>query len=159
MPNGSPFYAASVSGEAVRQGEIISSLRQYVISQESIAAGGDPVFRVVTHPLAIVLSQECDLDLEFRSRNQIRFANGTIPDINTQIPNILFCEVFRIEELRSRSDINSGIWNQIKGIITNGISTYMRSRPPKMPSDKVFPSLLLIFAGISHCLLLKCMQH
>ncbi len=67
------------------------------------------------------MSQECDLDLEFRARNKIAFADGKIPTEEGQITNILFCVVSTADQLRNRSDINGGIYRQI---ITNSHERY-----------------------------------
>ncbi len=115
MPDNNPFYTPSITDTALRQGEILSNLHQYAITTESIITGGDATFTKITHPLAIILSQECDLDQEFRARTQIAYADGSpAPNPQVQIPNILFCELFRIDEFRSRPGINSPIFSQIK---------------------------------------------
>lgn len=95
-----PIYAASAGGP-IRQGEIISTLKQYkrVVGTEQLD------FDEITHPYAIVLTQDCDLDWDFRAQTDL--------SLNAKkIPNILFCEVMVASDLSSSLN-NSRIWSRI----------------------------------------------
>ena len=60
------------------------------------------------HEYALVLSQDCDLDLDFKARG------GTISP-EKQIPFVLFCEVITAQELRSGpGGMNSTIWGNVR---------------------------------------------
>jgi hypothetical protein len=99
------IYAPSSVNSALRQGEILSNLAQARLAIASLIIGEEELLEIerVWHPLAIVMSQDCDLDWDCRSQQN-----------NKKIPNILFCEVTPAESLRGRSDINSEIWKRIK---------------------------------------------
>ncbi len=53
------------------------------------------------------MSQDCDLDWDFRGRQE-----GGSP--TKQMPNILFCEMIEADILRQASGMNSRIWERIK---------------------------------------------
>jgi hypothetical protein len=91
----------------LRQGEIVSGLVQAHLDSTSIRSRGGPIVILRTHPFAIVISQDCDLDWDFKARR-----GQAKPE--RLLPNILFCEVISAETLRSRSDVNSSVWNGIK---------------------------------------------
>src|SRR5688572_29185095 len=96
------IYEASIQETALRQGEIISNLVQRFGNADSIIAGEQTTFKELSHPLAIIVSQDCDLDLEYKARNNIPNENGNVQELRVQITNILFCEVFPFGEIRGR---------------------------------------------------------
>lgn len=106
--DGVPIYARSVADGPLRQGEILSEVNQIRL------AVGAPEFpkpsdqfpvELVQHPFAIVISQDCDLDWDYRSRQQGK--------LDKELPNVLLCEVSTAEELRGR-DIKSDLWKRIR---------------------------------------------
>ncbi len=145
MSDANPVYIRSSSQEPLRQGEILSALPQHIISAESIVAGQTVDLLLVTHALVIVVSQDCDLDQEYKARNRVPNPQGNIPRIETQIPNILFCEVYPADELRSLFGINSGVWGQIK---PNNYERYqyLREVPRSFDAlDQGLPALAIDF--------------
>jgi hypothetical protein len=100
------IYTSSSSEEALRQGEILTNLIQACLAPESIEQK-EPLVNPITHPFAIVLSQDCDLDWDYKARNR-QCAGDKI------IPNILFCEVTTAKSLYSRADMNNKFWRRIK---------------------------------------------
>ena len=75
----------------LRQGEIFSDLVQAHLDLPSLASGSVLV-QLKVHPFTVILSQDCDLEQDFKARQ----------GQNTQdklIPNILFCEVITAEQL------------------------------------------------------------
>lgn len=105
IPPKDKIYAPATFG-ALRQGEIISDLVQFILRPETINTEdltGDPLI----HPLAIIVSQDCDLDQDFRARNGLASEDK-------KLPNVLFCQMISAENLRGRSDINAGLWPRIR---------------------------------------------
>jgi hypothetical protein len=104
-------YAPSADG-ALRQGEILTNLRQFKLNIESLRAG-KPLAEPIIHPFAIIMTQDCDCEQDFKPRK-----NGMIS--NATIPSVLFCEVVAAEDLRHRDkgsekvEINSTVWGQVK---------------------------------------------
>lgn len=97
---------------SLRQGEILSNLKQFKLNLESL--GSDkPLTEPIIHPFAIVMTQDCDCEQDFKPRKDGITSNATIP-------SILFCEVVAAEQLRNRDkgnktiDINSSVWKQVR---------------------------------------------
>lgn len=78
-----------------------------VVDSRSMASEEGPIVDTKTHPYALIVSQDCDLDWDFKARR-----GETSED--KLVPNILFCEVTTAAGLRGRSGINSDIWKRIK---------------------------------------------
>lgn len=109
MGNEEQIYVSSLQNTPLRQGEILTGLIQSRLNSESINSS-EPVVDYLVHPYAIVVSQDCDLDWDYRAR-QDQTENHKL------IPNILFCEVSTAEALRGRgheAGINRKTWNDIK---------------------------------------------
>ncbi len=105
-------YLPSPSG-ALRQGEILSNLKQFKLNLESLRSG-KPLAEPIIHPFAIVVTQDCDSEQDFKKRQASDLISDKI------IPSILFCEVVVAEQLRNRDkdnkvkEINSTVWGQVK---------------------------------------------
>ena len=100
------IYTPSSLGGPLRQGEVLAGLIQARLRTDTIATEG-PIVVMIEHPLAIVMSQDCDLDWDFRARFET-------PAPGRLIPNILFCEVMEASRLRGATGINSAIWRRIE---------------------------------------------
>lgn len=105
-----PIYEPSSPEGGLRQGEILCDLIQFMVDRQGSEPGAAPSQGAEKiHPFALVVSQDCDLDWDFKARQE----GGA----NQQrlVPNVLFCEVTTAENLRARSDIKSDLWKLIKG--------------------------------------------
>jgi hypothetical protein len=100
------IYEPSITG-CLRQGEILTNVVQIRLDPASLNAPEDPVVDFFIHPFALIVSQDCDLDWDFKGRHEERYAAK-------KIPSVLFCEVTTAAGLRGRSDINSTIWQRIR---------------------------------------------
>jgi hypothetical protein len=105
-------YALSSNG-SLRQGEILSNLKQYKFNIEKLRSGENFIEPII-HPFAVVITQDCDCEQDFKVRQNKDFDSDKI------IPSILFCELVPAELLRNRDkgkqkvDINSKVWDRIK---------------------------------------------
>lgn len=105
-------YLPSSNG-SLRQGEILSNLKQFKLNLESLRSG-KPLAEPIIHPFAIVITQDCDCEQDFKKRQVSDLVSDKI------IPSILFCEVVVAEQLRNRDkdnrvkEINSTVWGQVK---------------------------------------------
>jgi hypothetical protein len=112
---GAVIYEPSCNG-AFRQAEVLSAVLQLkrTVSSESTQITVD----LVSHPFAIIVSQDCDLDLDFRARNGLIGPDDKPVGPEKRIPNILLCELVTAEELSSSGrlsgEINSTIWSRIR---------------------------------------------
>ena len=102
-----PIYVKSAAGadRHLAQGEIISGLAYAHIDLLSLES---PPLRIspIVHPLAVTVSQGCDLEQDFRAR-----LGDAKPD--KVVPSVLLCEVVSANELRSRVPRDSKIWGRI----------------------------------------------
>ncbi len=105
------IYAASSIDEPLRQSEILSDVVQVILDHAQLgeypAEGSDISVRRIVHPLAIVVSQDCDLDREHKDR-----AAGKPVQ---QLPNILLCEVNLATEIHDRQELRpTKFWERVK---------------------------------------------
>jgi hypothetical protein len=104
------IYQRSNSGvlTALQQGELLTGLVQINLETKTI---GSKSLRVEAkiHPFALVVSQDCDLEQDFKSRQGTLEAN---PD-DKLLPNLLFCEIALATSLRGNRTINTRIWSQV----------------------------------------------
>ena len=99
------IYARSPQTGPILQGELLSNVTQPHYEIESIGTP-EPRFRLKVHPLVLVLSQDCDLELDFRAREK--------KEEPKYMPNVLLCEVEQAEILRrGNPGMNSTIWDRI----------------------------------------------
>lgn len=106
MPENQAVYISSSSEGALRQGEILTNLTQTRLAIESIEQT-EPIINSVKHPFALILTQDCDLDWDYRARNGSAAREKLIP-------NVLLCEMTTAENLKGRTDINENLWRRIK---------------------------------------------
>ena len=118
----SKIYLSSSLDGALRQGEILSELVQVKIKLERILSESDYQGIDLIHQLAIIVTQDCDLEQDYKAR----FIGSA--GKHRLLPNILFCEAefadgFRnghkdeklSEDKRERSRlINSNGWKIIQ---------------------------------------------
>ncbi|HKF47860.1 MAG TPA: hypothetical protein VKB38_10930 [Terracidiphilus sp.] len=100
-------YSRSVPGNQLRQGEIISSVAQYMVSVNYNDQAQPSDVRSRIHPYVIVLSQDCDLAQDFSCRQSSNTSNA--------LQNILLCEVDLASNIKGdRTRIpGSDIWKRI----------------------------------------------
>jgi len=109
--SGESVYRTPQQG-ALRRGDVVTSLIQLVIEVEEVESfgqlGPDVVVptKVVTHPVSIVMTPDCDLDWDFQSRQ-----SGE--RVHKQIPNVLFLEVMIADDIRLQAGINRDIRKRI----------------------------------------------
>jgi hypothetical protein len=103
------MYRASLSPAhyCLRQGEILSDLIHTRLAIESVGTG-EPVVDDFKHPLAILVTQDCDLEQDFAVRQA--------GEVNYKlIPCLLFCEVVTAEEMIERvADRSKKNWERMQ---------------------------------------------
>jgi hypothetical protein len=78
-------------------------------------ANASPDFEIEIQPIALVLTQACDLDLDFRQRFPSTSTSNSSQSTDKMIPCVLFCEVVPAEEMFGRvRQLGSKIWARIK---------------------------------------------
>lgn len=107
-------YAASPKLGCFKQGEIFSDVVEVRVIPESLNVDSDNVdveFR--THPIAVLVTQDCDLDWDFKARNE-NDATQKAKLGNKLLPNLIFCEVWLADQLKGKQSIASDIWKRIR---------------------------------------------
>jgi hypothetical protein len=100
------IYEPAQQNGAIRQGEIITELTQFIVNIETEELEEPEIIRK-KHPYALVVSQDCDLDWDYKAR-------AGLTQSHKLLPNILLCEVVTAEELRGNTEINSRIWDSVR---------------------------------------------
>lgn len=108
MPGSQIKYAALRDEERLFQGEILSDLVQTRMSLDSVILAADTALKIVqiTHPVAVVLTQDCDLEQDFKLRSE-----GA--ESSSKLANILMCETFTTIELKGKVPPGKDIWKRI----------------------------------------------
>jgi hypothetical protein len=106
------IYQPSNKNTSLRQGEILTGVIQYnpVVSEVSQEAQ-ELSFEQVIHPYAIVVTQDCDLDWDYRARQSDKVQPSKL------LNSIILCEIAAAREVRDIADksvMNSGEWNLVK---------------------------------------------
>lgn len=105
MPGLVAKFAPS-TGNRLCQGEVVSDLIQVKQSVETVGSDNAPGIVEYRHPFAIVLTQDCDLEQDAN----VRFNS---PGGQSQLVNILFCEVIETTTLKGQVPRGSDIWKRI----------------------------------------------
>jgi len=101
-----PYRAAPLEpGVSLRQGEILSNVVRIQLDLSSL---GTKEHRVdeVKYDYAVVLTQDCDLEQDFKARQ-----GRNQPD--KLLPNVFFCQVATAQQLRGATGITADIWRRI----------------------------------------------
>lgn len=99
------IYTPSPTG-SLRQGEILSDLKQFHLDLECLFSE-EKVYNYEEHPYAIIVTQDCDLEQDYRNR-----INNATPD--KLLPNILFCQMIKAQNLKNDNNLFSKIWDRVK---------------------------------------------
>lgn len=96
---------------SLKQGEIISDLVEFKLQTSEVKSINDVYktakFDSITHAYVIVVSQDCDLEWDYRARS------GKASE-DKLLAHILFCALFTLDEVRSRSGLKSELWKRVK---------------------------------------------
>lgn len=108
-PDSSHIHWPSDNDEALRQGEILSGIRQVVLTSFDYEPGRiDAEYH--RHDFAIIVSQDCDLSQGF-------FQVKNLTNEFTRLPHVLFCMVTTAEAMRGRpkpAHLVSAQWKNVK---------------------------------------------
>lgn len=110
MASGSNIYQRSSRVSPLRQCEIISNLIEVRLASSNPKIRQGPRIDVRRHQFAMVVSQDCDLEQDYKVRNS---KESTVSE-DKKLPSILFCELIDVATLVSRSGIGSKDWKSIQ---------------------------------------------
>jgi hypothetical protein len=102
------IYQVSDKNSSLRQGEILTSVVQYnPVVNEITNEFQELSFTPVIHPYAIVITQDCDLDWDYRARQP---ANSQPSKL---LNSVILCEISTAREIRD-DDMNSKEWKLVE---------------------------------------------
>jgi len=106
-----PYWVTAPLVGPLLQTELLSNVLEYRVTIETLEAEV-PDFELITHPLVITMTQDCELDLDHKARNE----GGSLHRL---IRHVLFCELTDAEQMRQTEKSNGGIpssraWDAVK---------------------------------------------
>jgi hypothetical protein len=144
------MFAPSPTSGAFRQGEILSDVVQVHVSLDSVNPGAKEVsLQEKIHPQAIILTQDCDLDWDFKAREQGEEGNKLQLKL---VPNILLCEMIPADTLRGQMrDAGAGgsdLWRRVLGNREERYHWFPQSRPEAGNSSEGLPDVVVDFKRV-----------
>lgn len=107
---GSVIYQSSEENSPLRQGEILTDVVQYkpVVDEMSkqFRESQELSFVPIVHPYAIVVTQDCDLDWDYRTRSAENKPNKLLN-------SVVLCEIATAEIVRNTDGINRKEWELV----------------------------------------------
>lgn len=118
----SPFYRPSELSGPLRQGEILTNVVQMTLAPGFQLSDEDATIKPFVYPMAIIVSQDCDLDVDLLSRRTIENEAEKRDDKefidywqSKQLSQVLFCTVYTKAQGKAaikKEDGNS--WDRLK---------------------------------------------
>ncbi len=144
------MFTRSPESGAFRQGEILSDVVQVHISLDSVNPQAEEIaLEEKIHPQAIILTQDCDLDWDFKARDQDEEGNRLQLKL---VPNILLCEMIPAETLRGQMrDAGVGgsdLWKRIVGNRDERYHSFPQLPPEADLSAEGLPALVVDFKRV-----------
>ena len=100
---------ASDKDSSLRQGEILTGVVQYKPVVGGLLQETELSFDAVLHPYTIVVTQDCDLDWDYRAK---RAEN---PQLSKLLNSIILCEIAAAREIKDTADnMNSREWKLVE---------------------------------------------
>jgi hypothetical protein len=138
------IYQASNNSSSLRQGEILTGVIQYKpVVSELLQEDRELSFDPVLHPYSIVVTQDCDLDWDYRARQTQNSQPSKL------LNSVILCEISTARELRDTADdMNSSAW---KLVVSHRHERYyfFEKIPPSLETEqKGLPELTADFKKI-----------
>lgn len=141
-----PIYRKAENRTAFRYSEILTNVCERRANLESLNTNNVRI-DIRTHPYAIVLSPDCDLDWDFKSRfNEGGTPNALETFYGKELPTILLCEVVEARSLRdTRNDLNAKAWAVVKKNKNERYHFFSIIQPEHDLHDEGLPELAIDF--------------
>lgn len=131
-------WLPSPNGGALRQAELLSQVTIYQIKASDVGAEV-PGIEALDLPFAMVVSQDCDLDWDWKNRS------GRVPESNKDLPSVLLVVV---QEAKPQYDDGGAVKSQWKTIRQNKNDRYQffqKVLPDEDVQGQGLPELLVDF--------------
>ncbi len=103
---GDPIYSAFRSDERIHQGGLIENVIEWSVAYDEHNQDEAVGAQSTIHRLALVLSQDCDLEQDSKLRRQ--------NPPSERLSAVLLCPAFPAEELRITEKLNSDRWKVVR---------------------------------------------
>lgn len=106
------IYRSSDKSFSLRQGEILTGVIQYKPVIDELSQHGQELpFETVLHPYVIVITQDCDLDWDYKARNP-----REILQPSKLLNSIILCEIAEARGIRDAAgnNMNSKEWKLVE---------------------------------------------
>ena len=103
-------YEPSPEVGALIQGEILYGVHEFVadVPAQALSQDLEIIFNIIEHNLVMVMNPGCDLEWDYVSR-------FTGPQkLQNELAQVFLCEVYEEVEIKSRSDLNSSLFRNVK---------------------------------------------
>ena len=99
-------------GQPLRQTEILSNVLEIRQTLDTFRSRAVPAeLERITHPLAVIMTQDCDLERDF-------FVRCLAPTVEVPaeglLPNVLLCPAVTVQELMALTPKGRDIWRRVK---------------------------------------------
>lgn len=102
------IYQTSDKGSSLRQGEILTGVVQYNPVIDDICLELQELsFTPIVHPYAIVITQDCDLDWDYKAREINDKSSGKL------LNSVVLCEIDTAKAIRDTDGINRKEWELV----------------------------------------------
>lgn len=144
------MFARSPESGAFRQGEVLSDVVQVHISIESVKPDAEEMaIQEKVHPQAIILTQDCDLDWDFKARAWGEEGNRLQLKL---VPNVLLCEMIPADTLRGQMrDAGVGgseLWKRLTGNRDERYHAFPQAPAGVDKSSEGLPALVVDFKRV-----------
>ncbi len=129
------IYLPAKAESRLHQGELLAGVHEWAAAYKD--DGSLDGARPIVHRLAIVLAQDCDLEQDWRSRQDDLY-------LQTDLRNVLFCPVWPAEDLRSEHGIDTKFFKNVR---QNKIDRYqyLAAVPKECDAGDGHPPMLVDF--------------
>lgn len=104
------FHYIPSESPHLRQGEIIENLielRPFISPGETIDVKQDTPLTRIDHKYAIIVSQDCDLEWDYKARQDD-------PNDARLISHVLFCDLFLEDEIHEPRGLTHELWKRVR---------------------------------------------
>lgn len=140
---------------ALRRGEILSNVIEYLVNFDELDANGNPELKRQLHPFSVVLTQDCDLEQDFKERVKANDEGREFSPYSSRcLPSILIGHAVEATELKfgkldGREHIGTKEWDLIKK--NNNLRYHFIAEIPQSHdlANKSVPELVIDFKRYS----------
>ena len=136
------FFYHPCTSPCIRQGEVIQNvveLRARYLAGTVADPSAHVTIERVNHALAIVATQDCDLDQDYKARQ------GSAGE-DKVLAHVLLCDLFTQEDIRQRSKLTADLWKRVRQ--NQNERYHMLEAAQVRDSDDGFPALYADFKAI-----------